>query len=160
MRPTENKFCDGDGRTWVLRVDYAAMKRVRSILGIDLPKVATDPAQLGELLGNPLDLIDVIWCVVEPRARELQVTDEQFGGSLAGDVILKARDALLAGLLDFFPQPQRGLLALSLEKAYALDRKLAGTLSRALESGELGAAIDKALVLSGSTATDSQEPSE
>lgn len=159
MSDAKNQFTDAEGRLWVLRVDYGAMKRVRNVLGLDLPAIVASPEKLGQLLGSPIDLIDVAWVVVEPRAREIEISDEQFGRACAGNVLGSLASALMEGMLDFFPEPQKGLIALAWHKALALEAEGNQAIQAALDSGKIAQAIDKALGTPGSCATDSPEPS-
>ncbi len=93
-------FKDKTGREWTLDVNVSAVKRVRDLLKEDLLDVEN---VVPRLLLDPILLVDVIYCLCKPEADERQVTDEQFGRSMAGETIARAKEALLEDLADFFP---------------------------------------------------------
>lgn len=97
-------FTDNVGRTWTLEINVTAVKRVRGLVGIDLYQLASDGFEsLGKLVSNPVDLADVLYCLVKDQADSQGVTDQDFGRALAGDVITLAADAFVEELIDFFP---------------------------------------------------------
>ena len=97
-------FTDNAGRTWTVQVNVAAIKRVRGLLGVDLYKLVDDGFQaLAKLVSDPVQLADVIYCLVKDEADAKQVTDEEFGRALAGDAITLAADSFVEELIDFFP---------------------------------------------------------
>lgn len=100
-------FVDTAGRTWTVRVDVAAIKRVRSVAGVDLYGLVDDRfAGLGRLLGDPVPLVDVLYVLCRDAAERAGVTDEDFGRAMAGDVIERAANAFVEALIDFFPDPR------------------------------------------------------
>ncbi len=97
-------FTDNAGRTWAVQVNVAAIKRVRGLLGVDLYKLVDDGFQaLAKLVSDPVQLADVLYCLVKDEADAKQVTDEEFGRALAGDAITLAADSFVEELIDFFP---------------------------------------------------------
>lgn len=156
-------FTDSVGRTWVCDVDVSALRRCRSRLGVDLATAATDPQKIGPIIEDPVALADVLYCVLEPKLTAQGVSDDAFGAALAGEIIIAARDALLAGLIDFFPQPQRDVLALAIGKARQIEETILGRLRQAVQSGDLEQALDAAMrkeLTSGESSTGQQEPVE
>ena len=97
-------FTDNAGRTWTVQVNVAAIKRVRGLLGVDLYKLVDDGFQaLARLVSDPVQLADVLYCLVKDEADAKQIDDEEFGCGLAGDAITLAADAFVEELIDFFP---------------------------------------------------------
>lgn len=97
-------FTDNAGRTWTVQVNVAAIKRVRGLLGVDLYRLVDDGFQaLAKLVSDPVQLADVLYCLVKDEADAKQITDEEFGRGLAGDVITLAADSFVEELIDFFP---------------------------------------------------------
>ena len=97
-------FTDNAGRTWTIQVNVTAVKRVRGLVGVDLYKLVDDGFQaLGKLVSDPVQLSDVLFCLVKEEADAKQITDEEFGRGLAGDAITLAADAFVEELIDFFP---------------------------------------------------------
>ena len=137
-------FKDNRDRTWTIALNVWEVKRIRSILGIDLANVITLDRDgkvqvdlIDRIANDPCLLVDILWVLVQDQARTLNVTDEQFGTALAGDAIESATKAFLDELVDFFPGAKR----LFLQKAVGLARKFGGewneTLKKALEDPEL-----------------------
>ena len=93
-------FADNAGRTWSLAVNVDAIKRVKSLLDINLLDVLDDRCQLlARLAGDdPLLLVDVLVVLCQPAADEQRVNDVDFGRAMAGDAILHGAEALLSEL--------------------------------------------------------------
>ena len=103
-------FKDNQGRSWQIALNVYEMKRIRAILGIDLVNVITlskDGAVKVDLVdriaNDPCLLVDILWVLVEAKAKELGVSDVDFGRSLAGAAIEEATKAFLDELVDFVP---------------------------------------------------------
>ena len=102
-----NAFKDTEGRTWQVAITVADVKRVRSLLDIDLYKLLDDGFKgLGELVADPVALVDLVYVLCRPEADRRGVSDEDFGRAMAGDCIEDAVDAFLGALTDFFPNPR------------------------------------------------------
>ena len=99
-----HSFRDNAGRAWTVAINVAAVKRVRGLVGVDLYKLIDDGFKpLAALVGDPVQLADVLYCLCKDEADAKQVTDEDFGRALAGDAITLAADAFVEELIDFFP---------------------------------------------------------
>jgi hypothetical protein len=96
-------FKDTEGRTWSLDLTIGSIKRVKSITDIDLLNI-TDGSTLVELSRNPLQLVDLIWAIIQPQAVALSVTDEQFGSAMGGMALRDASDAFLLSITSFFQE--------------------------------------------------------
>ena len=115
-------FQDNAGRTWTVTLNIWAVKKVRDLLGVDLldlsgsgrtinPTSAREGEELPDgllcrLLADPILLVDVLYVVCKEQADGANVTDEQFGRSMAGDAIDAATRAFLEELADFTPSPR------------------------------------------------------
>lgn len=113
-------FKDKDGRDWTMAIDVNASKRVKAICGVDLFSVL-DGKLIGELMGDPELLVNVIYAICKPEADAASMTDEQFGGRLVGDAIDAATKALVEDLIDFFPQARRQVIRKAVEKMRAIE---------------------------------------
>jgi len=111
-------FKDTKGRDWQLEITVAAVKRVRSLTGVDCYKLIDDKLQpLVDLMGDPVRLCDVLFALVQRQAQQQGLTDEDFGAALGGDVLGAAAEAFVQELVDFFPDPRvRKALAGALAK--------------------------------------------
>ena len=97
-------FKDNADRTWSLSINVAAVKRVRGMIGIDLYRLVDDGFEsLGKLVSDPVQLADVLYCLVKEEADARSISDEEFGRALAGDSIAHAAHAIVEELIDFFP---------------------------------------------------------
>ena len=129
-------FTDNAGRIWNISVTVDAVKRVRSLLDVDLMDAAGGKL-IQELSENPILLCDVIYCIVKPQADKESVSDEDFGRAMAGDTIDQATTAFLEELIDFFPCRKRGMLKKVLAKLKNLEAIAAEVVSKKLDSPEL-----------------------
>ncbi len=99
-----HSFVDNANRTWEITINVAAVKRIRGLLGVDLYSLVDDGFKsLSQLVSDPVNLADVLYCLCKDQAAKIGVSDEDFGRALAGDVIAQAADAFVEELIDFFP---------------------------------------------------------
>ncbi len=76
------------------------IKRVQGLLRLNLYKLLDDNFKgLGELLGDPIQLIDVLYCRCKDEADAKKVSDEDFGRALGEDAITLA---FLEKIMTFF----------------------------------------------------------
>ena len=155
-----HSFRDNAGRTWTVAVNVAAVKRVRGLVNIDLYKLVDDGFEpLAELVSDPVQLADVLYCLCKDEADANKVSDEDFGRGLAGDAITLAADAFVEELIDFFPDARARE---GLRKVLAAGRKvrdrlldhaetLVGTLDPEAEAERLIASVGNSPAASGST---------
>lgn len=145
-------FKDSNRQDWQIVLNVNQIKRVRAALGVDLANVITLAKDgsvkvdlIDRIANDPCLLVDILWVLVEGQAKEIKVTDEQFGAALAGDSIEAATTAFLDELVDFFPGAKR----LFLKKAVGLARKYSGewtqVLEKALEDPELDKRIEESM---------------
>src|SRR5699024_8699841 len=100
------------------------IKRVKNTLDIDLLNL-TEPDKDGTPLISRLQLdlvllFDVIFVLVEPQAKEAQITDVAFGQAMGGQAIADATEAFWQGLSDFFQSLGRAELVQAIAKQTAL----------------------------------------
>ncbi len=145
-------FKDNAGRTWTVTVDVSAVKRVRSLLDVNLLEVL-DGRLIERLAGDPVLLCDALFALVKPEADAKGITDEDFGRAMAGDAVEHATTALLEELVDFFPQGKRRLLQKALGKLKAWEAKALDVAEKRLESPELDEKLEAALKAAGSATT-------
>ncbi len=101
-------FHDSANRTWTVTINVDAIRRVRSLLNIDLLKVLDDGCKLlADLHDDPVLLVDVLYCLCKPQADAQNVSDEDFGRAMFGDAILHAHTAFIEELSDFFPSARQ-----------------------------------------------------
>ena len=137
-------FNDNAGRTWTVTINVDAIKRVKSLLSVNLME-AVEGKLLEKLISDPVLLCDVIYAVCKPEADAKSVTDEDFGRAMAGDAIDGGTTALLEELCDFFPQGRRKLLRKALEKLRKLESMALAAAETKLDSPELEKRMQDAL---------------
>ena len=129
-------FKDTEGREWTLVVNVGAVKRVKALLDVDLLETI-EGRLLDRFIGNPVLLCDVIYALCKPQADAQQITSEQFGQAMAGDVIDDATAAFLQALVNFFPSTRRAVLQKALEKVRRLEGMALDHASEVLDSDRL-----------------------
>ena len=136
-------FTDNKGRVWEVSLNIRQMKRVRDVLGVDLVNVISATKDGGvstdtleRVANDPILLVDILWVLCENQAKETNVTDEDFGSSLAGESVEEATRAFLDELVDFFPGARRLYLRKAVDLARKYERESAEVLEKVLESPE------------------------
>jgi hypothetical protein len=152
-------FKDNADRTWTVTINVDAIKRVRSLLDIDLMQ-AVEGKLIERLIGDPVLLCDIIYCVCKEDADAKGITDEEFGRAMAGDAIELATTAMLEELVDFFPQGKRQLLTKALAKLETLQETMLSVVSERLDSPELDAQLLAELRKLGDSSGDSRASSD
>ena len=137
-------FTDNAARAWTIQVNVDALKRVKSLLDVDLME-AVDGKLLQRMLDEPVLLCDIIYALCKPQADAASVTDEDFGRAMAGDAIDLATQALLEELVDFFPQRRRALLTKVLDKLRKLDSLALATVTDRIEKIDLDKVMSNAV---------------
>ena len=147
-------FTDNTGRPWSVAINVDALKRVKTLLDVNLLEVAEGKVVDGKvvpggllerLTSDPILLCDVIYAVCKPEADAKEISDEDFGRAMAGDAIDVATTALLEDLVDFFPQGRRQLLRKALGKLRKLESMAMQAAERKLDGPELERRMEKAL---------------
>lgn len=130
-------FTDNLGRTWMLVVNVAAIKRVRALCDVDLNAIVeidhdNNPSTklLERLSSDPVLLVDVLYAVCKPDCDQKQVSDQDFGAAMAGDAIDHATTALLDEIVDFFPEAKR----LAFKKILSATRRFEEIAKKKLET--------------------------
>jgi len=139
------EFRDNEGRPWTIQVTTTTLKRVKSLLGFDLGKMAADGSLYKVLADDPILLCDLLYAICKPQADERKLSDEDFGRGLAGDAIDAATTALMEGLIDFFPKGRRELHRKALAKFRTLETKAIQNAEDRIDSDELDRELDRRL---------------
>ena len=121
-------FVDSFNRTWSVSVNVATIKRVKSLMGLNLMEAVTGDL-IESLKADPCLLVDVLYCVCKNEADAKGISDESFGEAMAGDAIENATDAFLDELIEFFPSEKKMILKKAFQKVKQAEKK-------ALQMGE------------------------
>ena len=151
-------FKDTEGRSWAVRIDVDAIRRVRTALKVNL--VGNDLGQvLEQVLGDPVLLCDVLYCLLKPEADKLGVSDVDFGRALAGDVLEQAAIAFLEELADFTPNARdRARVQRAVKALLAMTDKARDLADKLLET-DLARAEEELLATVGRSSGKSPAPS-
>ncbi|OHB56829.1 MAG: hypothetical protein A2Y07_06875 [Planctomycetes bacterium GWF2_50_10] len=96
-------FQDSAGRTWTISMTVDSVKRVRDLMKINLIEPESgDPPLLTRLGMDDLLMLDVIYCLIQPQAEQLNISDTDFAKALGGDAVLSAINAFYEEMVDFF----------------------------------------------------------
>jgi len=150
-------FTDNAGRSWSVKLNVAAIKRVRDLAKVDLLDLA-EGRVIERLVADPITLCDVLFAVCKPQADLAQVTDIEFGEAMAGDAIEHASKALVEELIQFFPNArERAALSRVIRTMDAAMDRARTLVEQRLESGEIERAMTAAI--SGPLSIDLPESS-
>jgi len=153
-------FNDNAGRTWTVAINVNAIKRVRSLLDVNLLEVI-EGELLEQLIRDPVLLCDVVYAVCKPEADEKNVTDQEFGRSMAGDAIDQATKALLEELVGFSPSRQsRANLQRILDTTWRLMDRAQDLIAARLDSGQIERDAERVLETLSDSSGSSPESSE
>jgi hypothetical protein len=123
-------FKDKDGKEWPVVVDVTAVRDVRKILGVDLLTLADGEDVADSLiirvLAEPVLLVDILFVLCREAAEAADISDRDFGRRMGGDCLDQAADALLAEIVDFFPNARDRQRA----------KKVLATVSKILENAQ------------------------
>lgn len=137
-------FADNAGRTWTVAINVDSIKRVKSLLSVNLLD-AIEGKLIEQLASDPVLLCDVIYVLCKPEADARNVSDEEFGRAMAGDAIDNATTALLEELVDFFPSGKRQVLAKAMAKLKTFQTKAIEAASKRLDDPRLDQQLEALL---------------
>jgi hypothetical protein len=160
-------FKDNQGRNWTIVVNVATVKRVRSLLDINLLDVVKLDSNnkpnvdlLEQLASDPVLLCDVIYCICKPEADAQKISDEDFGAAMGGDAIEYATTALLEELVDFFPEAKRLVLRKLMNAGEKVKIQMEKALKLELDNPKLEKELEKQVKEYITSSTSSPESSE
>ena len=160
-------FKDNHNRNWTIVVNVAAVKRVRSLLEINLLNVVKLDEKnrpnvdlLEQLASDPILLCDVIYCICKPEADAQNISDEDFGMAMGGDAIEHATTALLEELVDFFPEAKRLVLRKLMNAGEKVKHQMEKALKLELDNPQLEKELEKQVAQYITSSTSSPGLSE
>lgn len=105
------KFRDKHGHEWLMEFTLGSLARVKSETGVDLLTfhIANSPA-MQALQDDPMLLLRVLQVQLRPQLRERGVSDEEFSDSLLEEHAYCAVEALISGMVDYYPPAKRAAL--------------------------------------------------
>lgn len=117
-------FTDNRGRIWTLSIHVGAIKKVKSLTGLDLIALVTDGFKGINLRAGQdvVQFVDALYVLCKEQADSSKITDEEFASGLAGDALAAATEAFAQELIDFFPKGQRETMLKARQKLTSLER--------------------------------------
>jgi len=154
-------FKDSKGRVWAVEIDVTTLKRIKSLLGVDLLDVANDGGQmLDRLASDAVFLVDLIYVICQPQADRLKITDEDFGRLFShGEIIQQAGNALQEAIIDFFPEPRKGLVKAIFGKTTQIRAAMAKKALTTIQNPEFDKAVDRLLKSHGKSSGNARASS-
>lgn len=154
-------FKDGKGKQWSLSVSFASLKRVKSILQVDLLSISEGTPPLALRLDiDPVLLVDVLFVLLKPDADAAGISDEQFGEDLGGDGFASAREAFWDELSDFFRGLRKPEMVTLIQKARASTQATINAVNLHLQAVDVEALVNAEMAKAfGDSSTDSPESS-
>lgn len=137
-------FTDTKGRAWVLDINVTTLRRVKSLYDADLLEFNSPVYQRLSL--DPFLLCDVLFVLCESQAKSLDVSSEDFGRALGGDVLDEAAVSLMESVIPFCPRSQRRLMEKALAKSRELEQQVTDHLEATIDSESFNEAIKRRLV--------------
>lgn len=154
-------FTDNQGETWQVNVTIATMKSFRDRLGINLLTLFDkgDESEIEAIFDDVILVVDLLYLCCEQQCKERGLTDTQFGERFSEQIVIKAAQAFVEGLHDFFPDGKAKLiLAMAIARFGKLEKINAENTQKLRQSPKLNDELDR--VIFGSPSTELQESSE
>lgn len=114
-QPAEAVFTDTTGRKWHLKLNVAAVRRLKAETGLDL-FASADGSLFKQLGADPLQFCNVLWCLVADQAATRQIDEATFWEAIDDTALDAATMAFFEGLIAFFREDKRAPLRLILQK--------------------------------------------
>ncbi|MCY2966527.1 MAG: hypothetical protein NT069_23330 [Planctomycetota bacterium] len=116
-KPAPDSFRDTAGRVWSLKQTVSTLKRVRTVLNIDLMMIDEgEPPLSTRLYTDPMLIAEVVFQCLAPQMETAGISVDDFLLSCDGGSACQMRDAFFAGLTDFFRQWGRPEMADAIDK--------------------------------------------
>lgn len=140
-------FEDSNGETWSVEVNAFTVDDTLKETGVDLYEIVTDGnGNLFERLAKPRTLVAVLFCCCQDQIEKRQMEPEDFARRLAsGEAIEGATEALINGIVNFFPPKRRHLLIQLLEKGKQMEQAVTTRAQQLLDSGVMEKKRDQLL---------------
>lgn len=154
-------WTDRHGKEHQIDLDVVVAARLRDQCGIDLLACLDNPSKVEAMLHQlqadftwPVQFLSVIEQTDEP---------EEFGRLFNGEVLVRAANAIMEEIIDFFQEPQRGVLKRLLQKTRDIvntvqDRATADAM-KAIDDPAFTTVV-KGLLMPGNGSNDSLESSD
>ena len=89
------KFQDTKGRSWSIKLTFGILEEIREEVGTD---ILADPTSISL---EPRKWVEMLWVCIQEQAGKLDVTPQEFGGSLDGECLRNGMEAFMEDLGSF-----------------------------------------------------------
>jgi len=138
-------FKDSAGRSYNIKINIGAIRRVRDLLDLDLSSPWTaynDSKTLLEALSSDFILqVDVCYAILKPQADSYELTDEEFGESVDGKVFSQMMGMFWESYQSFFQSTGRIDLAKSAQKMSQVAIKAVQEIAQRVEAVDVDKVI-------------------
>ncbi len=119
------QFRDKTGRTWLVEFTLGSLTRVKAETGVDLLTLhIPDSPAMCVLRDDVGKLLDVLLVQLRPQMQERGVTVEQFGELLLEEHVWDAVEAILEGMVDYYPPAKRAALQPLMKRVISAARRV------------------------------------
>lgn len=91
------------GREWSVSLNFASLRRIRDIAGLNLLDTRNGAFSWME---NPETIGLLIYAMAKPECEKLGIGEEDFARGMVGDALDRATEAVLDELVNFTPNPE------------------------------------------------------
>lgn len=98
-------FKDDSGVDWAVDLNVTEIKRVRELAGVDLLDISGGKV-FEKVLTDPIYLANTLFVLCEEQCKTREMSEEDFGKILKGDVWDRAAEALIQAVVDFSRNPK------------------------------------------------------
>lgn len=156
-----SEFIDEAKRTWTIKINVVVLKRIRELAKIDLLGEQDGRSMVELIAEDPVMLGETLYAICKPQADERDMTDDDFCEVLIGDTLEVASNALIEGIIDFFPKRRGTILSAVHEKTKALQEEAEAAMleeiQKKTEPGSEGSESDQT---TGKSSTNTPDTSE
>lgn len=131
------KFTDAYKWEWPVSITVGDQLEIQRQTGVNVGAAFKSVDALSEMIfSDPAKLVQVLWVLCEPLAKQRDIEPEQFGYGFDGATIEGATEALLEAIADFTPRSAIGqAIRRNLKKVLAqADKAAADAIDKAAQS--------------------------
>jgi len=136
-------FKDNQERTWSIDLTVGAVKRIRSVLSIDLLDLRDDT--FTRLASDILLMHDLVWLLCEEQATKRGIGEEEFGAAVVGDPLSDAIGVVMGAIPGFFHAAKKSLITTAVQKSKAMREKAEELTAKTLADTALDQRIEAAM---------------
>lgn len=137
-------FADNKGRTWSIDLTFGSICRVKKETGVDLLTLHNpDSPALNLMQEDSEKLLAVLLALVGPQLRAKGIAEEEFVDSLLEEHVLNAVEALMLGMVDYYPPEKQAVLKPLMRKVLGAARNVRDRQTATLRQAVAGVNLDE-----------------